>query len=136
MPKINIKDYKKMPKINIKDWIIIFFAVLVIVLIIILLTKSDGSEERMVFQQERTQYETLIDTLKAKNEKLNKEFLQVSNDVIQSYKKIDSLNQEISQRKPIIKYIIKSIKDEEEKPVFVPGDNQLDSVFTSELRDR
>jgi len=79
-----------MPKINIKDWIIIFFAVLVIVLIIILLTKSDGSEERMVFQQERTQYETLIDTLKAKNEKLNKEFLQVSNDVIQSYKKIDA----------------------------------------------
>lgn len=125
-----------MPKIKLKDWIIIFFAVLIIVLIIILLTKNDGSQDRRVFQQERNQYQTLIDTLKLKNEKLTEDFLQISNDVIQSYKKIDSLNEEIRQRKPIIKYIIKSIKDEEDKPVFVPSNNQLDSIFTSELRNR
>lgn len=125
-----------MQKITLKDGIIIFLAVALLVVIIVLLTKSDGSQENLLLQMEREKQQIRLDSLQIENDKLNKEFLQVSNDAIEAYKIIDTLRDNLKNRKPIIKYIIKNIKDEEEKPLVVPGDGQLDSVFTSELRDR
>ena len=125
-----------MKKITLKDGIIIFLSSALLIAIAVLLIKSDRSQENLIIQMEREKQQIKFDSLQIENDKLNREFMKVCNDVIKSYKIIDTLQENLNKRKPMIKYIIKKIKNEEEKPLVVPNDDKLDSVFTSILRNR
>ena len=95
-----------MEKITLKDGIIIFLSSALLIAIAVLLIKSDRSQENIILQIEREKQQIRLDSLQKENKKLNEELLQISNDVIKSYEVIDSLQKNLKNRKPIIKYII------------------------------
>ena len=125
-----------MQKITLKDGIIIFLSSALLIAIAVLLIKSDRSQENLILQMEREKQQIRLDSLQKENNKLNEELLQISNYVIKSYEVIDSLQENLKNRKPIIKYITKKIKNEEKKPLIIFSNDKLDSVFTSILRNR
>ena len=125
-----------MKRLGLKDYVILGFALAFLVVLIVLLTKEDNSQENFELRQTIKLKEDLIDTLVSKNAKLDIGILNAWHDAIEANKVIDTLKLALKNRKPIIKYIKKELKDEIEKPIIMPSNTLLDSLFTSKLQGR
>lgn len=121
-------------KLTVKDVVLAFFAISFLVCLIIILTRKDGKE--LLLRNEIELRKKSIEFLIIENDSLEKVSQEAFHLVGEFNKKIDSLKFVLENREPKIKYIIKKIKDENQKPIIVPADNELDSVFTSILRNR
>lgn len=117
-----------MKKLGVKDYLLIILSVALVVVVCVWIFSSNSEEKalKMRIQQREEQ----IEILSQERDSLDQEN-QISKYLVERHKiKIDSLEFEISNRKPIIKYLKQSIKDEKAKIIVLPDSSKLDSMFT------